>query len=182
VRERLKSRWLGIRIPSHPDELVVDVHHGATRLFLEHALADTLADLGYATLKIGDLVGSNRQISRAASRLFYDAKLNGVRSRSAEHAPSEAVALFETHPVSGHVRVALIQGSAHLVSRSGRVSLGAFGSERCPGGLIPCSQLLLMLSATSGQLVTPRSDKPGIAARPRRHGDATKESRRASAG
>jgi hypothetical protein len=64
VRERLKSRWLGILIPSHPDELVVDVHHGATRSFLEHALADTLADLGYATLKIGDLVG---QIAKSAA-------------------------------------------------------------------------------------------------------------------
>jgi len=119
VRVRLQNRWSGVLIPNQPEERVVDVHHGATRSFLESALGSVLIDLDYPTLKVGDAIGSNRHVSRMASRLFYDAKLNGVRARSAEHAPSEMIALFETHPVSGRVRVGLVHESVTLALERG---------------------------------------------------------------
>lgn len=105
VRDSLQSRYLATLLPTNPDEPVVSIDHGATRSHIESRGLGT-------TLKIGDFIGTNRALSRATSRLLYDESYLGLCVPSAEHHPSRTVATFETHSVSGRVRLNLtVKGS-----------------------------------------------------------------------
>jgi len=114
ARDRLRNRYVAELIPSHPDELVVDVAHGATRTFLEDKLASELTQRKITHLKIGDAIGTDRALSRHISRAFFEAGCNGILAPSAEHAGSKTIAAFETHSVSGRLRVSLVLGSVQL--------------------------------------------------------------------
>jgi hypothetical protein len=122
VRDRLRNRYFADLIPSHPDELAIHFVHGATRTFLENHLANELSRRGIPHLKIGDVIGSDRSLSRRISRVLYDGGYNGVRAPSAEHGLSETIAVFENHSVSGHLRISLVPSSVHLALERGDIA------------------------------------------------------------
>jgi hypothetical protein len=107
VSERLQSRYLATLLPTNPDERVVAIDHGATRSYIESR------GLGTA-LKIGDFIGTSRALSRATSRVLFDYGARGICAPSAEHHPSLNLAAFETHSVSGRVRLNLTVMAADL--------------------------------------------------------------------
>ena len=107
VRDCLQSRYLATLLPTNPDEFVVAIDQGATRSYIESR------GLGQS-LKIGDFIGTDRALSRATSRLLYDDTSLGLCAPSAEHHPSLPVATFETHSVSGRVRLSVTVLSTDL--------------------------------------------------------------------
>jgi hypothetical protein len=118
VREALQSRYLATLLPTNPDESIVSIDHGASRTHIEsHGLG--------VHLKIGDFIETDRTLSRATSRLLYDEGYLGLCAPSAEHGPSLTIAAFETHPVSGRVRLNLTLRGTDLALTFGDAVNGA---------------------------------------------------------
>ena len=107
VADQLRSRRLSVLVADQPDQRVVDIAAGPTRSHIEHAL-------GIERTKIGDYIGGELKLTRKTSRLFFDENERGLTAPSAEHRPSNTLAIFERHSTSGNLRVDLLGTETHL--------------------------------------------------------------------
>ena len=130
IAGRLRNRWFATLIPGNPGHRVAAVAEKNSRIYLEDKLHDIMTTLGIVAIKVGDLTGSDRRLSRHASRLAYDEGHVGLVAPSAEHANSNTYALFEARPVSMELRTQLVPNSVVLaleradVARHAAVELG----------------------------------------------------------
>jgi hypothetical protein len=151
---RLEGRYLGaIRVVDR-EPVFVDLSAGATRSRIE-------LHINAQTLKIGDLIGSERASSRRAARAIYDAGHAGIIAPSAEAGRAETIAIFEAAHNSNAFRVALryawtraIDTASDLVTKAVRLLLAE--TDRishliCPElddrARPPCDRRLLVLEA-----------------------------------